>query len=157
MVRSNHSSNTKRGGVYWVININYLNKRIHFDIKLGDRPCSFMVPRKTFNGLQHVFSVTIFRLPRPQDVLKTPWRHLARRKIATLTTTSRRHEDMSWRRLRDKQNVYWGYLYLTNLNVYLINLYFTNIYLTNLRWIQSELVSIFVLFLKDKQHFYFKN
>ena len=53
-----------------------------------------------------------------QDVLKTFWRHVMNR---------------SSRRFGDKQNVYWGYLYLTNLNVYLTNLYFTNLYLTNIR------------------------
>ena len=56
---------------------------------------------------------------------KTSWRHLAtrfgRRKIVTLKTPWSRLEDMpwrslkdmSWRRLEDKQNVYWGNLYLT--------------------------------------------
>ena len=65
-------------------------------------------------------------------VLKTPSKNLGRQKIFTLKT--------SWRRLGDKQNVYWGYLYLTNLNVYLTNLYFTNLYLTNLRRIQNALI-----------------
>ena len=52
MVRSDHPSNTKRGGVriYYknyfplrVININYLNECIVLDIKLGDKICSFVV------------------------------------------------------------------------------------------------------------------
>ena len=64
--------------------------------------------------LQHVFSVTILRLPRRledvlktscKDVLKTSWRPLARRlgrrKIVTLKTSWRRLEDISWRRLQD--------------------------------------------------------
>ena len=46
-----------------------------------------------------------------EDVLKTSWRHI-------LKTSSRR--------LGGKQNFYWWYLYLTNLNVYLTNLCFTN-------------------------------
>ena len=51
-------------------------------------------------------------------------------------------ENICWssRRLGDKQNVNWGYLFLANLNVYLTNLYFTNLYLTNLRRIQNALV-----------------
>ena len=52
-----------------------------------------------------------------EDIFKTSWRHI-------LKTSSRC--------LGGKQNVYWWYLYLTNLNVYLTNLCFTNIYLTNL-------------------------
>ena len=60
-----------------------------------------------------------------EDVLKTSWRHI-------LKTSSRC--------LGGKQNVYWGYLYLTNLNVYPTNLYFTNLYLTNLRRIQIALL-----------------
>ena len=48
-----------------------------------------------------------------EDVLITSWRHLARRlcKNDNLKTP--------WRRLGDKQNIYRGYLYLKNLNVYL--------------------------------------
>ena len=80
-----------------------------------------------------------------KGVLKTFWRHLTRRledmsrrfgrrfgrwKIVTLKKSSRRLEDMSWRRLGDKQNVYWRYLYLTNLNVYITNLDFSSLYLT---------------------------
>ena len=70
-----------------------------------------------------------FKCPNPTNicwssrhVLKTFSRPLARRlgrrKIVTLKTSSRR--------LGGKQNFYWWYLYLTNLNVYLTNLYFTN-------------------------------
>ena len=55
-------------------------------------------------------------------------------KIVTLKTSS------FSRHLGDKQNVYWGYLYLTNLNVYLTNLYLTNLYLTTLRRIQNALI-----------------
>ena len=113
----------------------------------------------SWRRLQHVFSVTILHLSRClEDVLKRSWRHLAntfwrrlgRRKIAALKTSSRCIEDMSWRRLKDmswrhledimETNTYWGYLYLTNLNVYLTNLYFTNLYLTILRRIQNALI-----------------
>ena len=52
LLRSDHPSNTERGGVciYYrsslplrVININYLNECIVFDIKLGDKICNFIV------------------------------------------------------------------------------------------------------------------
>ena len=74
-------------------------------------------------------------------VLKTSWRYIFK--------TCSRH-------LGDKQNVYWGYLYLTNVNMYLTNLYFTNLYLTNLRWIQNNWLEPnnfnIRLILKLKQH-----
>ena len=75
---------------------------------------------------------------------KTSWRHLARRlgrrKIFMLKTSSRHLEGMSWRRLDDmswrrtegmswrhfedvlETKKRWGYLYLTNLNVYKSNI-----------------------------------
>ena len=62
-------------------------------------------------------------------------------------TSWRRLEDvlkdekfLRWRRIGDKQNFYWGYLHLANLNMYLANLYFTNLYLVNLRRIQNTLI-----------------
>ena len=56
----------------------------------------------SWGRLQHVFSVTILRLPRRlKDVLKTSSKRLGRRKIVTLRASSRRLEDMSWRRLED--------------------------------------------------------
>ena len=116
--------------------------------------------------LQHFFSVTVLRLPRRledvlqkrledilQDVLKTSWK-----------TKNCYAEDVlktSWRHYGDKQNTYWGYRYLTNLNVYLTNLYFTNLYLTILRRIQNALIRThhfnIRLILELKQHLYFKN
>ena len=78
-----------------------------------------------------------------EDVLKTPWRH-------GLKT--------SWRQYGEKQNTYWGYLYLTNLNVYLTNLYLTNLHLTILRRIQNALSRThhfnICLILELKQHLY---
>ena len=139
--------------------------------------------------LQHVFNVTIFRLPRllegiSQDILKTSWKT----NIVTLRESSRhlqdmswgRPEEMSWRRLQDmswkrleymswrhiqtcwkNQNVYWGYLYLKNLNLCLTYLYLTNLYLTNLWRIQNTLIRTQQIqsssILKVKQQFYFKN
>ena len=54
-----------------------------------------------------------------EDVLKTSWRHV-------LKTSWRHILKTSSRRLGGKQNFYWWYLYLANLNVYLTNLCFTN-------------------------------
>ena len=115
---------------------------------------------KSWRCLQHVFSVTIFRPSRRlqvvlenrrllrwrrlqdvletclEDVLKTSWRHI-------LKTFWRLVLKTSSRRLGDKQIVYWGYLYLKNLNVYifdLTNLYLTNLDLKNLKWIQNPLI-----------------
>ena len=60
--------------------------------------------------LQHVFSLTILRLPRRfEDVLKTSWRSLAKtswRRFQDLSqdflkTSWRRLEDISWRCLQD--------------------------------------------------------
>ena len=91
--------------------------------------------------LQNVFSVTIFCLPR----------RLERRNIVTLKTSWRHVLKTSSRRLRDKQNVYWEYLYLTNLNLYPINPYVIYLYLTNqgeskMHPIQiSPIISIFLL------------
>ena len=90
----------------------------------------------SWRRLQHIFSLTIFRLSRRlEDVLQI------------------RLEDMSWRRLHDMP---WRrpvdaleinkcllgisasiYGLLTNLNQYLANLYLTNLCFTNLRQIQN--------------------
>ena len=100
--------------------------------------------------LEDVFSVTILRLPRRlEDILKSFSRPLARLLEGVFKTswktkncyaedvfmtswrhalkTSRRHvlKTSSWR-LGGKQNFYWWYLDLTNLNVYLTNLCFTS-------------------------------
>ena len=83
--------------------------------------------------LKDIFRVTIFFLPRRlQDVLKTSGRRFTKMfwkakncYVEHVFTTSWRHFlKTSSRCLGDKQNVYWGYLYLRNL-------YFTNLYLTN--------------------------
>ena len=91
-------------------------------------------------SLQNFFSVTIFRLPRRLEdvlkmsckyVLKKSWRRLGRWKIVMLKTSWRHVLRTSWGHLGNKQNFYWEYLYLTNLNLYLINLYLRYLYLTN--------------------------
>ena len=77
--------------------------------------------------LRNVFSVTIFRLPRRlENVLED-------------------EKLLRWRRLEDKQNVYWKYLYLKNLNLDLINLYLTYLYLTNQRLQHLFSVTLFGL------------
>ena len=97
-----------------------------------------------------------------EDVLKTSWRHVLKTSWRHVLKMSWRHVlKTSWRHYGDKQNTYWGYLYLTNLNVYLTNLYFTNLYLTILRRIQNALIRThhfnIRLILELKQHLYFKN
>ena len=68
-----------------------------------------------------------------RHVLKTSWRHTLKTSLRHVLKTSwRLILKMPSRRPRRKKNVYWWYLYLTNLNVYLTNLCFTNLYLTNL-------------------------
>ena len=60
-----------------------------------------------------------------EDVLKTSWRHVLEMSWRHVLKISWRHVlKMSAKRLGDKQNVFWIYLYLTNLNVYLTNLVF---------------------------------
>ena len=81
----------------------------------------------SWRRLQHVFSVTIFRIifgntswrrleDISQDVLKTSSRRLGRQKIVTLKTFWRRLEDMSWRCLKDAlelNKMFTGDMYLT--------------------------------------------
>ena len=66
--------------------------------------------------------------------LETSWRYV-------LNTSWRHFLKTSWWHHGGKQNTYWEYLYLTNLNVYLRNLYFTNLHLTILRRIQNVLIT----------------
>ena len=115
----------------------------------------------SWRRLQHVFSLTILRLPRrledilqdalktswktkncyAEDVLKTSWRHVLKTSWRHVLKMSWRHIlKTSWRHYGGKQNTYWEYLYLTNLNVYVTNLYFINLYLTILRRIQIALI-----------------
>ena len=103
--------------------------------------------------LQHVFSVSIFRLRRHlEDVLQTSSRHLVRCLQDVLEDKKLLH----WRRLEDVlktctedvleiNKMFTGisvsnHGLLTNLNQYLTNLYLTNLYFINLRWIQVALI-----------------
>ena len=112
------------------------------------------------NGFLEVIFIVYFRrsqhtFVRLQDVLKTSSSHvfklspthLQRNNFSSFKTSSRSLQDalederlLRWRRLQDKENAYWGYLYLTNLIVYLANLYLTNLYLTSLMRIQNALI-----------------
>ena len=62
LVRSDHPANTKRGGVglyykTWVLDIQYLNECIHFELKIDDKLCTF---------------AALYRLPRQsQDNCET--------------------------------------------------------------------------------------
>ena len=99
----------------------------------------------SWKRLQHVFSVTIFRLPR----------RLVRCLQSVFKTSSRRLEDfledkklLRWRRLEDVLEInkmvtgisVSSHGLLTNLNQYLTNLYLTNLYFTNLKRIQNALI-----------------
>ena len=79
----------------------------------------------------------LLHLRRLQDVLKTCFEDVSK---TCLEDILKARLKMSSRSLGDKQNVYWGYLYLINLNMYLTNLYFTNLYQTNLKRIQNALI-----------------
>ena len=70
----------------------------------------FLLFKRSWRRIQHVFSIKNFHLPRRLEgvlqirlssVLKTSWRRLGRRKIVMLKTSWRRLEDMSWGRLKD--------------------------------------------------------
>ena len=94
--------------------------------------------QQTFVGLQDVFKTCLeesstrlqhnnFSSSRTSWKTKnryaedvTSWKHV-------LMTSWRHVSKTSSRRVGGKQNVYWGYLYLTNINVYLTNLYLTNL------------------------------
>ena len=123
-----------------------------------------LVFKTSWRRLHHVFSVTVFRLPRRlqgvlqicledlwKTYLKTSWRRLRRRKIFTLITSWRSLEDMSWKRPEDVSETKKESLLeisvsnhglLTNLENYVTNLYLANLYLTNLGWIRNALIRI---------------
>ena len=123
-----------------------------------------LVFKTSWRRLHHVFSVTIFRLPRSlqgvlqicledlwKTYLKTSWRRLRRRKIFTLITSWRSLEDMSLNRPEDiletkKKSLLEisvsNHGLLTYLENYVTNLYLANLYLTNLRWIRNALIRI---------------
>ena len=76
-----------------------------------------------------------------EDVLKTSWRNVLKKSWRHVLKLYWRHIlRTSLRHYGDKQKSYWGYLYLTNLNVYLTSLYLTN--LIN----QNPIISLFLLF-----------
>ena len=123
-----------------------------------------LVFKTSWRRLHHVFSVTVFRLPRRlqgvlqicledlwKTYLKTSWRCLRRRKIFTLITSWRSLEDMSWKRPEDvletkKESLLEisvsNHGLLTNLENYVTNLYLANLFLTNPWWIRNALIRI---------------
>ena len=107
-----------------------------------------IIVQQTFVSLEHVLKTS------STHVLKTSWRHVLKMSRTHLLKTS-------WRHYGEKQSTYWGYLYLTNLNVYLTNLYLTNLHLTILKRVQNALSRTrqfnICLILELKQHLYFKN
>ena len=96
----------------------------------------------------HVFKTST------RDVLKICWGHVFK---------------TSWRHYGDKQNIYWGFLYLKNISqIYIWQFYvFQDVLKTswrskaNLRQIQNALIKTqkfnIRLILELKQHLYFKN
>ena len=109
----------------------------------------------SWKRLQHVFSITVFCLPRRhlarrledlQDVFKTSWKIkiLCWRCLEDITwrclqkMSWRRLADMSWKRLQDTLET--NKIFTGDVRYYIINLYLTNLYLTNLREIQNALI-----------------
>ena len=128
--------------------------------------CSIKTSWRRLQHVQHVYSVTILRLPgRLEDVLQRPLEDVLKTSCNEDVLSWRRLEDMSWRRLEDLfwrrledipwrclEDISWRGLQdtmernkiltvdLRNLNMYLTNLYFTNLYRTILRRIQNALI-----------------
>ena len=124
----------------------------------------FKTFRKTFWRLLEDVFKTSWKTKNcyAEDVFKTSWRHFLKKSWRHVLKTYWRHIfKTSSRCFGGKQNFYWWYLYLTNLNVYLTNLCFTNLYLTNLRQIQNASLRTqqfrFSSYFETRQHFYFKN
>ena len=64
LIRSDHPSNTKRGGVYLyyknylplrVLNISYLKECLNFELKIGDKSCTFIAIYRFPNQSQNNF------------------------------------------------------------------------------------------------------
>ena len=111
-----------------------LKLSIFWEVANPYKICCKTFSRNTFSPSKHllVFSVTIFcLLRRLEDVLQIRLEDLLKTSWKTKNCYAEHVLKTSWRSLGDKQNVYWEYLYLTNLNLYLINLYLTYLYLTN--------------------------
>ena len=125
----------------------------HYSLKIGSNPANICW---SWRRLQHVFSITIFCLPRClEDVLqmRPSWRCLEDVLKTSRKMSRRRLEYMSWRRLEDMSSRHLEGVFetnkiftgisvnnhdlLTNLNQYLTNLYLTKLYFTNLRRIQN--------------------
>ena len=78
-----------------------------------------------------------------EDVFKTSWRHVLKTSWRDVLKTYWRHTlKTSSRRLGGKQNFYWWYLYLTNLNFFS---FFTANDLTPLEYSSSKSIKLLIL------------
>ena len=111
----------------------FLCKQFHTFIK---QPLHSHLPASNYWSWRHFLKTSSTRLQRNNfSSSKTSWRRLedvlkTSRKTFWRTSSRTKNyyaEDVlktSSGCLLEKQKVYWGYLHLTNLNVYLTNLYF---------------------------------
>ena len=74
------------------------------------RSTEVILSEQTFVGLEDVLKTYL------EDVLKTSLEDVLKTSLEDVLKTYLEHYGK-------KQNTYWGYLYQTNLNVYLTNLY----------------------------------
>ena len=78
LIRSDHPSNTKRGGVYLyyknnlpqrVINIGYLNECLTLELKVGDKTCNFVVLYRSPSQSQDEFETFSDNFEMTLDIL----------------------------------------------------------------------------------------
>ena len=78
LIRLDHSSNSKRGGVYIyyksalplrVLNIHYLQEFISFELKIGDKLCNFIFLYRSPSQTQDEFEKFLENLERNLDCL----------------------------------------------------------------------------------------
>ena len=119
-----------------------LSKKVHFLQSVPTSARNLSISQPVFVGLQHLFSVTIFRRARRlQDVLQMPLEDVLNASCKTswkmknccaedVLKTSRRHVlKMSWRQTKCLPGIsVSNYGLLTNLNQYLTNLYLKSIF-----------------------------
>ena len=77
---------------------------------------------QAFSKTKNFYTENVFKTSS-RHVLKICSRHILKKYWRHAFTASSRH-------LGDKQNVCWRYLYLRNLNLYLMNQYLTNLWRT---------------------------
>ena len=78
LIRSDHPSNTKRGGVYFyyknnlpqrVINIGYLNEYLTLELNVGDKICNFVVLYRSPSQSQDEFETFSDNFEMTLDIL----------------------------------------------------------------------------------------